>query len=305
MARAAASLVLLIATYIARAASQAPAAAAAPALPATAPLGPAPQTPEPRVPDSTRIVSTNVEMHAALTTESVTHIMLKNNVTSEGRLGAVSLHERLLAIQQSVVAQGASQGRPASRASGPSSSRQSLAPNLRASPPPPPPLRTHAVTLQSCPPGTAIYAMRRDVHVASMPGAPTYWFDCGLLPSRAVINRTITFERVGVVNCYTDTVRARAGPPPQGASPAEVWEARRPTWQGVRRRSREWAWTWPLAHGLGRPGLASTPLALLHARRYPDDGLRGRVEGWQARVCQVRKVVGGGTLLVRVTHQTW
>jgi len=31
------------------------------------------------------------------------------------------------------------------------------------------------------------------------------WFDCGFLPTRAYLNRTLTFKRVGVVNCYTES----------------------------------------------------------------------------------------------------
>jgi hypothetical protein len=45
--------------------------------------------------------------------------------------------------------------------------------------------------------------MTRDLVITTMPGVETAWFDCSFLPARAMLNRTLTFRGVGVVNCHT------------------------------------------------------------------------------------------------------
>jgi hypothetical protein len=48
--------------------------------------------------------------------------------------------------------------------------------------------------------------MARNVTVTTAPGLPTAFFDCSFLATRAKLNRTLRFERVGIVNCYTGNV---------------------------------------------------------------------------------------------------
>ncbi|GBF89976.1 hypothetical protein Rsub_02682 [Raphidocelis subcapitata] len=62
------------------------------------------------------------------------------------------------------------------------------------------------MTLSSCPPGTEIFRSSRNLTVSTLPGAPApYWFDCGLLPTRMTLASTLTFARVGITNCLTDS----------------------------------------------------------------------------------------------------
>ncbi|KAI8471040.1 MAG: hypothetical protein J3K34DRAFT_520806 [Monoraphidium minutum] len=62
------------------------------------------------------------------------------------------------------------------------------------------------MTLESCPPGSGVFDIPGDILMTTTPGAPTAWFDCSFMPHRASLLNTLTFERIGVVNCHTDAV---------------------------------------------------------------------------------------------------